>query len=142
VATPDEFKGAAGMNSFTAVYFNRAHTLAMTQIGMFCGSTCGNWGTAILEKKNGKWEIVWSSAPVISAVLMLGAKANLSAAVLGPPLLRCYRAAGYQDRNRAVWYGLSGFAISSYVRFARPNQSRKRNNRQRVRRNQNEMLIN
>jgi hypothetical protein len=64
--TPDEFKGAAGMHSFTAVYFNRAHTLAMTQIGMYCGSTCGNWGMAILEKKNGKWEIVWSSAPIIS----------------------------------------------------------------------------
>lgn len=53
--TPDEFKGAAGMHSFTAVYFNRAHTLAITQIGMYCGSLCGNWSWVVLERKNGQW---------------------------------------------------------------------------------------
>jgi hypothetical protein len=49
-ATPDEFKGAAGMHSFTAVYFNRAHTLAMTEIGMYCGGLCGNWRWVVLER--------------------------------------------------------------------------------------------
>jgi hypothetical protein len=56
--TPDKFKGAAGMHSFTAVYFNRAHTLAMTEIGMYCGSLCGNSTWVILEKKSGEWKIL------------------------------------------------------------------------------------
>lgn len=55
-ATPDEFKGAAGMHSFTAVYFNPAHTLAMTEIGMYCGGLCGMWRWVVLEKKNGRWQ--------------------------------------------------------------------------------------
>ncbi len=56
--TPDEFKGAAGMHSFTAVYFNRAHTLAMTEIGMYCGGLCGNWRWVVLERANGEWHIL------------------------------------------------------------------------------------
>lgn len=56
--TPDEFKGAAGMHSFTAVYFNRAHTLAMTEIGMYCGGLCGNWRWVVLERINGQWQIL------------------------------------------------------------------------------------
>jgi hypothetical protein len=54
--TPDEFKGAAGMHSFTAVYFNREHTLAMTEIGMFCGGLCGNWRWVVLERKDEQWK--------------------------------------------------------------------------------------
>jgi hypothetical protein len=54
--TPDEFKGAAGMHSFTAVYFNRAHTLAMTKIGMYCGGLCGNWRWVVLGRKDGQWQ--------------------------------------------------------------------------------------
>src|SRR5579872_3540369 len=54
--TPDEFKGAAGMHSFTAVYFNRAHTIAMTTIGMYCGGLCGMWRWVVLERKNGEWQ--------------------------------------------------------------------------------------
>jgi hypothetical protein len=54
-ATPDEFKGAAGLHSFTAVYFNRTHTLAMTEIGMYCGGLCGMWRWVVLEKKNDQW---------------------------------------------------------------------------------------
>ncbi|MFL6438467.1 MAG: hypothetical protein ACJ71Q_12865 [Terriglobales bacterium] len=65
--TPDEFKGAAGMHSFTAVYFNREHTLAMTEIGMDCGNLCGNWAWAVLEKKNGEWQVLpWVTASMIS----------------------------------------------------------------------------
>lgn len=57
-ATPNEFKGAAGMHSFTAVYFNRAHTLAMTEIGMYCGGLCGMWRWVVLENKNGQWQVL------------------------------------------------------------------------------------
>lgn len=55
--TPDEFKGAAGMHSFTAVYFNRMHTLAMTRIGMYCGGFCGNWRWVVLERKGGSGKL-------------------------------------------------------------------------------------
>jgi hypothetical protein len=65
--TPDQFKGAAGMHSFTAVYFNRAHTLAMTEIGMYCGGLCGNWRWVVLECKNGQWQILpWVSMSIMS----------------------------------------------------------------------------
>ncbi len=57
-ATPDEFKGAAGMHSFTAVYFNHAHTLALTEIGMYCGGLCGNWKWVVLEQKEGVWRVL------------------------------------------------------------------------------------
>jgi hypothetical protein len=56
--TPDEFKGAAGMHSFTAVYFDRKHTLAMTEIGVYCGPLCGNWRWVVLERTNGQWQIL------------------------------------------------------------------------------------
>jgi hypothetical protein len=64
--TPDEFKGAAGMHSFTAVYFNRAHTLAITEIGMYCGGLCGNWRWVVLERKDGHWQTL----PWVTAVMM------------------------------------------------------------------------
>jgi hypothetical protein len=56
--TPEEFKGAAGMHSFTAVYFNRAHALAMTEIGMYCGGLCGNWRWVVLERRDAQWRIL------------------------------------------------------------------------------------
>jgi hypothetical protein len=66
-ATPNEFAGAAGMHSFTAVYFNRAHTMAMTEIGMYCGGLCGNWSWVVLERKGGHWKILpWVRGSVIS----------------------------------------------------------------------------
>lgn len=57
-ATPDEFKGAAGLHRFTAVYFNRAHTLALTEIGMYCGSLCGNWTWVALERTPEGWRVL------------------------------------------------------------------------------------
>jgi hypothetical protein len=66
-ATPDEFKGAAGMHSFTAVYFNRAHMLAMTEIGMYCGGLCGNWSWVVLERRDGAWHVLpWRVVTAIS----------------------------------------------------------------------------
>jgi hypothetical protein len=65
--TPEEFKGAAGMHSFTAVYFNDAHTLAMTEIGMYCGGLCGNWRWVVLERKDGRWQsLPWVMMSTIS----------------------------------------------------------------------------
>jgi hypothetical protein len=55
--TPNEFKGAAGLHSFSGVYFNRAHTLAAVSFGMGCGSLCGNWTWVVLEKQSdGTWQ--------------------------------------------------------------------------------------
>jgi hypothetical protein len=71
--TPEEFKGAAGMHSFTAVYFNNAHTLAMTEIGMYCGSLCGNWSWVVLERKNGRWQTLpWAVMSTISQLYPTG----------------------------------------------------------------------
>jgi len=65
--TPDEFKGAAGLHSFTAVYFNQAHTLAITEIGMYCGGLCGNWRWVVLERREGQWRILpWTVMSMMS----------------------------------------------------------------------------
>ncbi len=54
--TPNEFKGAAGLHSFSTVYFNRNHTLAATYFGMGCGSLCGNWTWVVMEKTPKGWQ--------------------------------------------------------------------------------------
>ncbi|GAA3756459.1 hypothetical protein GCM10022270_13860 [Terriglobus aquaticus] len=65
--TPHEFKGAAGMHSFTAVYFNQAHTLAMTQFGMYCGGLCGNWTWVVLQRASTGWTVLpWVSMSMMS----------------------------------------------------------------------------
>ena len=65
--TPEEFEGAAGLHSFTAVYFNDAHTMAMTEIGMYCGGLCGNWRWVVLERRNGRWTILpWTVMTMMS----------------------------------------------------------------------------
>jgi len=65
--TPEEFKGAAGLHSFSAVYFNRKHTLAATYFGMGCGSLCGNWIWVALEKTSAGWRrLPWPHAVMAS----------------------------------------------------------------------------
>jgi hypothetical protein len=64
--TPEDFKGAAGLHSFSAVYFNREHTLAATYFGMGCGSLCGNWTWVVLEKTSTGWHRL----PWIHVVMM------------------------------------------------------------------------
>jgi hypothetical protein len=56
--TPEEFKGAAGLHSFSAVYFNSKHTLAATDFGMGCGSLCGNATWVVLEKTSTGWRLL------------------------------------------------------------------------------------
>jgi hypothetical protein len=53
-----EFGDAAGLHSFTEVFFNPNHTLALVQQGMWCGSLCGNWTWVALEHKEGHWKIL------------------------------------------------------------------------------------
>jgi hypothetical protein len=66
-ATPDAFKGAAGLHSFSAVYFNRKHTLAATYFGMGCGSLCGNWTWVVMEKTPEGWKALpWNHVIVMS----------------------------------------------------------------------------
>jgi hypothetical protein len=55
-ATLAEFKGAAGLHSFSEVYFNKAHTLAMVHAGLWCGNLCGNWQWQVLERKDNEWK--------------------------------------------------------------------------------------
>ena len=65
--TPDDFKGAHGLHSFSAVYFNRNHTLAATYFGMGCGSLCGNWTWVVLEKTSSGWNrLPWAHVNMMS----------------------------------------------------------------------------
>jgi hypothetical protein len=48
---------AHGMVSLGEIRFDRDHTHAIVWYGFTCGSLCGNGGTELLEKKDGKWGI-------------------------------------------------------------------------------------
>ena len=61
-----EFDGAPGLNSFSEVYFNAHHTLAMVFAGQPCGPTCGSWYWVVLEKTDGQWR----SLPWVTAMTM------------------------------------------------------------------------
>jgi hypothetical protein len=57
---------AHGRTWFSEVRFDKSHTHAVVFYGFHCGSLCGNGGTAILEKSNGKWKVksqcsIWMS---------------------------------------------------------------------------------
>ena len=66
-ATPDEFKGAAGMHRFRAVYFNHDHSVAMTEMGMYCGALCGNWTWVVLQRGPEGWHrLPWATATTMS----------------------------------------------------------------------------
>ncbi len=51
-----EFADGAGLHRFTEVFFNRNHTLALLEQGMWCGGLCGNWAWVVLEKRDGQWK--------------------------------------------------------------------------------------
>lgn len=45
----------------------KAHSLAMTQIGMYCGGLCGHWRWVALERTNGQWRILpWPGMVMMS----------------------------------------------------------------------------
>jgi hypothetical protein len=55
---PAEFADGAGLHRFTGVFFNANHTLALVEQGMWCGSLCGNWTWVVLERREGRWEML------------------------------------------------------------------------------------
>lgn len=63
-----KYKGAAGFSSFSQVYFNQRHTVAMVFAGGWCGNVCGEWYWAIFELDSaGNWKALpWSTAMAIS----------------------------------------------------------------------------
>jgi hypothetical protein len=64
---PEDFKNAAGLHCFSAVFFNQHHTLALLEQGMWCGGLCGNWTWVVLEKKEGRWNVLpWVNTFTVS----------------------------------------------------------------------------
>ncbi|SEF99421.1 hypothetical protein SAMN05421819_1602 [Bryocella elongata] len=62
-----EFDGAAGMHSFSEVYFTPDHRLALVHTGMWCGGLCGMWAWVVLEHVDGKWKpLPWVHSFTIS----------------------------------------------------------------------------
>ncbi len=64
LSPPAEFADGAGLHSFTEVFFNASHSLALVEEGMWCGDLCGNWSWVVLERKGSRWELlpwVWGS---------------------------------------------------------------------------------
>lgn len=65
-AAKAEFDGSAGMHSFSQVYFNPSHTLAMAYFGMYCGGLCGQSTWVVLERKDGKWaRLPWTRMTIM-----------------------------------------------------------------------------
>jgi hypothetical protein len=64
---PPEFADGAGLHRFTEVFFNANHTLALVEEGMWCGSLCGNWTWVVLERRDGRWQMMpWVNATAVS----------------------------------------------------------------------------
>ncbi|MGA7245938.1 MAG: hypothetical protein WBX19_22330 [Terracidiphilus sp.] len=53
-----EFANGAGLHQFTQIFFNASHTLAAVREGMWCGPRCGNWMWVVLERRQGRWEML------------------------------------------------------------------------------------
>ena len=54
--TAAEFDGVTTVVSFSEVFFNPQHTLALVHQGNWCGNLCGTGGWVILERKEGQWK--------------------------------------------------------------------------------------
>jgi hypothetical protein len=64
---PAKFADGAGLHRFTEVFFNAHHTLALVEEGMWCGSLCGNSTWVVLERREGRWEMMpWVHTFVVS----------------------------------------------------------------------------
>jgi hypothetical protein len=67
IKPPAEFADGAGLHRFTEVFFNTDHTLALVELGMWCGGRCGNWTWVVLERKENRWKMLpWVRSSVIS----------------------------------------------------------------------------
>lgn len=47
---------AHGLVTLSEIQFSEKHEVAIVWYGFTCGSLCGNGGTVVMEKKNGKWQ--------------------------------------------------------------------------------------
>nr|AOS95249.1 hypothetical protein [uncultured bacterium] len=64
---PEGFADGAGLHSFSEVFFNRTHTLALVSQSMWCGMLCASWTWVALERREGHWEqLPWVRTSVIS----------------------------------------------------------------------------
>jgi hypothetical protein len=63
-----KYKGARSLSSFSEVYFNAHHTVAMVFVRNWCGSLCGTGGWDFFSLKDGQWTRLfgWTSPGVIS----------------------------------------------------------------------------
>jgi hypothetical protein len=65
-AKQNEFAGAAGIHSFSQVYFTPDHSVAMVYTGLWCGGLCGMWRWVVLERKDGQWPLPWVTSLTVS----------------------------------------------------------------------------
>jgi hypothetical protein len=67
VRPPAEFADGAGLHRFTEAFFNTNHSLALVEQGMWCGVLCGNWTWVVLERREGRWEVLpWVHSFLVS----------------------------------------------------------------------------
>lgn len=59
--------GASGLRSFSRVYFNSDHTVAMVHESTYCGLLCGTWEWQVLERTPEGWRILhWKHSVTVS----------------------------------------------------------------------------
>ena len=51
-----KYKGAPGLSSFSDVYFNPSHSMAMVYTGLWSDGRSGLWCWLVLEFQDGKWQ--------------------------------------------------------------------------------------
>ena len=57
-----KYRGAPGLYTFSEVYFNAHHTVALVYAGVWCGSLCGHWFWSAFRLKDGQWiPLRWAS---------------------------------------------------------------------------------
>jgi hypothetical protein len=60
--TPDKYKGAAALYSFSEVYFNAHSTVAMVYVSTWCGNVCGQGWWSAFALREGHWKpLRWGS---------------------------------------------------------------------------------
>ena len=66
-AEGEKYKGSLGLYSFSEVYFNQQHTVAMVYAVHWCGGLCGQGSWVVFGKKGGTWlKLPWKAAMWVS----------------------------------------------------------------------------
>jgi hypothetical protein len=62
-----KYKGAPGLFSFSEVFFNTHHTVALVYADLWCGGLCGNRFWSAFSLVNGEWKrLYWNSTVSMS----------------------------------------------------------------------------